>query len=87
MMKLPELWDIQTRRKVEQPDMTKAHAIQHSSYSKADKYEIAIAAMPQEAQMRYARALYTYETLAIIIQSAMDGKPVLASLPDTGHSY
>jgi len=77
MIKLPELWDIQDRRKVEQPDMTKAHAIQHSSYSRADKFEIAIAAMPKDAQARFGRALFTLETLAIILERARKGQPVL----------
>jgi hypothetical protein len=77
MIKLPELWDIQDRRKVEQPDMTKAHAIQHSSYSRADKFEIAIAAMPQDAQARFGRALFTLETLAIILERARKGQPVI----------
>lgn len=77
MIKLPELWDIQDRRKVEQPDMTKAHAIQHSSYSRADKFEIAIAAMPKDAQERFGRALFTLETIAIILERARKGQPVL----------
>lgn len=77
MIKLPELWDIQDRRKVEQPDMTKAHAIQHSSYSRADKFEIAIAAMPKDAQERFARALFTLETIAIILERARNGQPVI----------
>jgi len=77
MIKLPELYDIQDRRMVEQPDMTKAHAIQHSSYARADKMEIALAAMPKDAQMRYARAIYTLESLAIILEHARAGQPVL----------
>lgn len=77
MIKLPELWDIQDRRKVEQPDMTRAHAIQHSSYSRADKFEIAIAAMPPDAQARFGRALFTLETLAIILERARRGEPVI----------
>lgn len=77
MIKLPELYDIQDRRKVEQPDMTKAHAIQHSSYARADKMEIALAAMPPDAKARFMRAVYTVETLTIILEHARAGQPVL----------
>lgn len=76
-MRLPDLYDIQDRRIVEQPNMEAPHLIQHSSLAKADRYEHAIRAMPKDAQMRYARLLYTVETLAIILESARTGKPVL----------
>lgn len=77
MIKLPELWDIQDRRKVEQPNMTGPQLVRHSSYAAADRMEIALAAMPRDAQERYARAIYTLESLAIILEHARAGKPVL----------
>ena len=76
-MKLPEMWDIQDRRRVEQPDLTAPHLVQHSSLARADRMELAIRAMPRDAQERFMRALFTVETLAIIMESAMAGKPIL----------
>ena len=77
MIKLPELWDIQDRRKVEQPNMTGPQLVKHSSYAAADRMEIAIAAMPPDAQARFGRALFTLETLAIILERARKGQPVI----------
>ena len=76
-MKLPEMWDIQDRRRVEQPNMAAPHLIQHSSLAQADRMELAIRAMPRDAQERFMRALFTVETLAIILERARQGQPVI----------
>lgn len=76
-MKLPEMWDIQDRRKVEQPDLTAPHLIQHSSLAMADRMELAMCALPRDAQERFMRALFTVETLAIIMDRARKGQPFI----------
>jgi hypothetical protein len=71
--KLPELWDIQDKCRVEQPDMTKMPLIQHSSYAgETSMYKLAVMAMGPDALNRYSRALYTVETLVYLIQAAKD---------------
>jgi len=70
--KLPETWDIQDRCKVEQPDMTKVPLVKHSSQVSMSKTELALTTMRPEALERFARAMYTAESILIWREKAKE---------------
>jgi len=78
-----EYWDIETKSRVELPNPTSPHLVQHSSYAGASKLEIAIMAMPVEAREKYARFLYTIESIMLYSDEA-ERKGLISRLPSRG---
>lgn len=77
MLKMPEVWDIQDRCKVQQPDINAPSLVRHSTMAMADRFDLAVAAMPPEAQERLARAVYTLQTIIMMQKYAAAQKPAV----------